>query len=473
MTPPELPWVHKRCRDTVQLPAWVAFPFIPDLIAFVMFTTLSAALPYDWSDVPFFMALPLLLIASAFFSGCETALFSLTAHQRTRLARANTVNGRMVGQLLADPQMLLITLLLGNMTVNVLYFVISSALLLQLDPEKHALYIAAGTFGPLICLICLGEVLPKLLANQSPLRWVKLIALPLYALHRVIGPLRTLLRQFIIAPLGRLVSPGGTPPALSADELEALVEVSQHRGVINRSEEQTLREVVQLGHQKIRDIMIPRVDVVAIDLDTTPDQIRKLIADTRLTRIPVYRGDIDHIQGLLYSRQFLLAQRAGTGDWHKLIRQVHYVPELQRVDQLLAEFRRTGLHLAIAVDEYGGTAGLVALKDVVECLLGEVDIDGDSSDDSSSQLIAPGRWRVSGSLAVHDWAQMFNIPRVGSRIATVGGLVTSMLGRIPKPGDQVHLRNLLLTIETVEHRRVRSVLLELKQPHPSTEAAKP
>ncbi|MHB1155765.1 MAG: hemolysin family protein [Phycisphaerales bacterium] len=431
-----------------------------------MFTTLSAALPYDWSDVPFFMALPLLLIASAFFSGCETALFSLTTHQRTRLARSNSVNGRMVGQLLADPQMLLITLLLGNATVNVLYFVISSVLLLQLDPEKHGLYIAAGTLGPLLLVIGFGEMLPKLVANQSPLRWVKLTTLPLYALHRVIGPLRILFGQFIIAPLGRLVSPAGAPPALSADELEALVEVSQHRGVINRTEEQTLREVVQLGHQKIRDIMIPRVDVVGIGMDATSEEIRRIIDQKRLTRIPVYRLDLDHIQGLLYSRQFLLAQRTGNQDWHKLIRRVHFVPELQRVDQLLAEFRRTGLHLAMVVDEYGGTAGLVTLKDVVERLLGEVDINADSAAETESQLLAPGRWRVSGALAVHDWAEMFNIPHVGSRIATVGGLVTSMLGRIPKPGDQVHLRNLLLTIETVERARVRSVLLELRPPTP-------
>ncbi len=426
-----------------------------------------AELPWAAGDVPLMALMPALLVLSGFFSGSETALFGMNAADRQKLAQHRGVTGRAVAGLLAGPQMLLITLMLGNMAVNVLYFVIGSALVLKLDPAHDAVWIAVGTLAPLLMIIVFGEVMPKMVANLSPTRWVGAVAVPLWAAHRAIGPLRVVLQRFVIAPLGRLFAPPHRPPALSEAELAGLVDVSEKRGVIDRTEEHLLREVVSLSSLKVRDVMVPRVDVVAWDIEDGGGELRGLIDGKKATKIPAYRGDLDHLEGIVYARQYLLAQRRGASvSAEKLITPVTYVPELQRVDQLLEQFRASGTHLAIAVDEYGGTAGLVTLKDIVERLVGELDFTpeerAESPETPASVEIGAGRWRVSGMLAVHDWGQMFGADRLPERVATVGGLVTALLGRIPSIGDAAALGNLRMEVERMEGGRVESVVLSLE-----------
>jgi len=425
-----------------------------------------ANLPYALTDLPLFLLLPVLLAASGFFSGSETALFSLSSHQRALLRRRGGVAAGIIDQLLADPQMLLITLMFGNMTVNVLYFVISSALLLKLDPASDPAWVVVGTIAPLLFIIALGEVLPKIVANTATTTWVRLTAVPLYLAHRTIGPLRVVLQMFVIGPLSRLFAPSARPPELSAAELRSLVEVSKHRGVIDPTEERLLYEVVRLSEIKVRDIMVPRVDMRAFALDDDPEQLRQLIVDRRLTKIPVYRGDLDTIEGVVYAKQFLLVHETGAPfDLRTIVRQVRYVPELQRVDQLLGEFRRSGTHLAIVVDEYGGTAGVVTLKDIVERLVGDVEFDTPDPDarEVTNETLPDGIYRVDGRLAVQDWIAAFGQRAIPSRTVTVGGIVAAQLGRIPKVGDEAQLGNLKLKVESMTGGRVETVLLSLDE----------
>jgi CBS domain containing-hemolysin-like protein len=271
--------------------------------------------------------------------------------------------------------------------------------------------------------------------------------------------------MFIIGPLSRLFAPTAKPPELSSDELRSLVEVSKRRGVIDPTEERLLYEVVRLSEIKVRDIMVPRVDVQAFDLDAGPESLRQLIADKRLTKIPAYRGDLDHIEGVIYAKQFLLAHEVDAPfDLSSIVRQVKYVPELQRVDQLLGEFRRSGSHLAVVVDEYGGTAGLVTLKDVVERLVGDVEFDTPDPDarQVNAESLPDGTYRVDGRLAVQDWIAAFGQQTIPPRVATVGGIVAARLGRIPRVGDEVNLGNLSLQVESMTGGRVDTVLLSLR-----------
>lgn len=419
---------------------------------------------YSLTDLPLLIALPLLLVASGFFSGSETAMFSLSTANRLRLTRRGGVIAHALESMLQDLQLLLITLMFGNMTINVLYFVISSALVLKLDARAAPALAAAGTVAPLLLIIVCGEVLPKMIANLSPVLWLRVTTLPLFVVHRAIAPLRIVLRTLVIAPLGRLFAPRERPPALSADELAALVELSERRGVIDASEEQLLREVVNLSQFKVRDIMVPRVDMLAVEVRTSPDDLAELIRRRGVTKLPVYRGDVDNIIGVVYARQFLLAGAAGGEvDLASLVRNVHFVPELQRVDQLLGVFRKRGIHIAVVVDEYGGTAGVVTIRDVVERLIGEVDVESEEPDTgaAAAEPIGPGEWRVSGRLAVRDWAHWFGESAVPAKAATIGGLITAQLGRIPAPGDTVTLGNLALKVESVHRGRVESVRLSV------------
>jgi putative hemolysin len=436
-------------------------------------TSMLAALPYGLSDLPLFILLPLLLIASGFFSGSETALFSLSSHQRTLIRRRGGVVANIIDQLLSDPQMLLITLMFGNMTVNVLYFVISSALLLKLDPTVNPVWFVAGTIAPLLMIIALGEVMPKIVANTATATWVRFTCVPLFIAHKTIGPLRLGLQMFVIGPLARLFAPSLRPAELSSDELRSLVEVSKRRGVIDPTEERLLYEVVRLSEIKVRDIMVPRVDLQAFDLDDDAEQLRELIIEKRLTKIPVYRGDLDHIEGVIYAKQFLLVHEVGAPfDLSTIVRQVRYVPELQRVDQLLGEFRRSGTHLAVAVDEYGGTAGLATLKDVVERLVGDVDFDTPDPDarQVSTETLPDGTYRVDGRLSVQDWIATFGQKTIPPRVTTVGGIVAAKLGRIPRVDDQVQIGNLTLKVEQMTGGRVESLLLSLKDEQTEADA---
>jgi CBS domain containing-hemolysin-like protein len=419
-------------------------------------------MPYSLADLPLFLLLPALMVGSALFSGSETALFGLTAAQRLRITSRKGLIASAVAGLLEDQRHLLVTLMLGNMLVNSSYFVITSALALKAH-EGHPLLLIAVSAIPVITLILIGEVLPKLVANTACERWVSATAVLLYTIHRLARPLTSAISGGIIGPLGRLFAPPGAPQEVETDEFEALLDMSQSRGVIGSDEQQLLREVLQLGQRKVKDVMIPRVDIESIDIHEKPETLEFMIRHSAHTQYIAINGDIDHIEGIIYSRQFWLARRRGVTDLRKLVRQVRFVPEILRVDQLLEDFRRTGTHLAIAVDEYGGTAGFVNIKDVVERMVGDVDMDGaiGPSTEGSVQLVKPGIWRVDGRLSVHDWTEAFGEHTLPPRVSTVGGLVTALLGRMAKPGDRARLANLEMEVEGVQRGRVESVLLRL------------
>ena len=414
-------------------------------------------------------ALPVLLIFSGFFSGSETALFSLTRHQRARLARSPHFTGQALTSLLADTRQLLITLLLGNMTINVLYFVISSVLLIRLGDAD----VLAGpvvfvlSLAPLVAIILLGEVLPKLVAARATLTWSRVIALPMTIVHRGLAPVRLFCSALIIGPLARLVAPTARPPALSHDELDALLDHSRRRGVLDPGEQRVLEQVLELGRLKVRDLMVPRVDMIGFDLANHPAELVDLLREHRVRHVPAYDGGPDQVAGVLFTRQVLLKRPANAEALRKLVRPAKFVPEQQRADRLLVDFRKTGATFAIVVNEYGGTAGLITLEDVVEHLVGDIPGEADAGE-ADVERLDDGRYRVSADLAIHDWADLFgrnadvDAVRTTSAISTLGGLVMSRLGRLPEVGDGVTVgSNLRLTIEAMEGRRITSLIAEL------------
>jgi putative hemolysin len=233
--------------------------------------------------------------------------------------------------------------------------------------------------GFLLLLILLGEVTPKLVANTRRTGFAGVTAPLLLTFHQAIAPLRIVLDRLVVGPLSRLTSPAGRPPELNEHELSALLDVSSTGGVIDDQEQQILQDVISLSQLKVRDVMTPRVRVAAVPIEATWEQVRDLAEKTRLTKFPVYEENIDHIIGLLPVRRFLLEppHRAAI---KRLLTPAHYVPESARLDQLLDRFRETNTQLAVVVDEYGGTAGVVAAEDVVEELVGDIASNVDRDD---------------------------------------------------------------------------------------------
>ena len=421
------------------------------------------------AEIIIFIIMLLLLCASAFFSGCETALFSLTAHQRLRLSREQSIVGQAIRDLLAHTRSLLITLLMGNMTVNVLYFVISTLLLIRLsryDAIPNGV-VAALSIAPLILVVLFGEVMPKLVASRVTVRWTRLCALPLLIVHRLLTPIRLVTNLLVITPLARLIAPGERPAELSPQELEALLELSRDEGVIDLAEEELLQQVLSLSQMKVRDLMTPRVDLVGFDISGDPRKLLEVVRTTRRSRIVVYRESFDTIEGIAYARQVLLQEPMTQEQVKRLVRQIRFVPELQRADQLLVQFRKTGTTVAIAVDEYGGTAGLISLEDVVEHMVGDISSPGETPSDELVKPIGENRWEVGAALSIRDWADAFGHPRIlmqSRQISTVGGLVMATLGRMPRVGDRVRLGNLELSVHAMAGNRLQTLHLRL-MPH--------
>jgi len=415
-----------------------------------------------------FLVLPLLLAASAFFSGSETALFSLSAQARHRMRRAKSFYEQAPVTLLEETRHLLITLLLGNMTVNVAYIVTATVLSLRLqtDDPGAGITVALLNISSLIALILLGEVIPKQIANRFSEGWARVTSVPLLFVHRAIAPLRLALNALIITPLARLIHPSQKPARLSPAELEALLKMSQDTGVIDDSEEAMLRQVMGLGQMKVRELMTPRVDMTAYNLHDDPNELAWLVEHARLSEIPVYRGDLDHIAGLVRVRDVLLRRPRSRRALEKLVRPVRFVPEIQRGDELLRSFRNTGTTFAVVVDEYGGTSGVVTLEDVVEHMVGEIAEPGEPIDPASVQPIDETTWRVGADLSVREWPEFFGAT-TGLReraAATIGGLVMAELGRLPQVGDKIRLGNVSIQVSQMQGRRLRWLTVHVHPP---------
>lgn len=412
--------------------------------------------------------LPALLVLSGFFSGSETALFSMTETERMHLRRQGSLAGRAVESLLADQRLLLITVLLGNMVVNVLYFVLSSVLMLRL--ETGIIGGVALAAGSLLAIVLLGEVLPKMLANARRTTFATITAPILLTLHNLISPARIALDRLIVTPLSRLTAPPTTPPQLDEDELRALLEISSEQGVIDVDEQRILRDVFALGRLRVRDVMTPRVRIAAVRISATRDHVIKTVRETHLTRLPVYANDLDHIVGILQVKEYLLDPRSRKVPLRQLINRPRFIPHLSRLDQLLDHFRTTRSKFAVVVDEFGGTAGVVSLEDVVERLVGDIAV-GEEHELAPTRRVGVNTWQVDGDMSVHDWAEAFGQHMVSPRVATVGGLIIDRLGRVPEVGDAITLGNVRLEVAEVDKSRVIFATVTLTDANPSSRAA--
>jgi putative hemolysin len=411
------------------------------------------------TDVPMLVTLPVLLALSGFFSGSETALFSISQAEKTECRRRHPLAGRAMDGLLSEPRRLLITILLGNMTVNVLYFVITSVLMMRSGTSGLGQTVMGVVF--LLALVLLGEVGPKTAASAYQTRVIMLSAPVLITFHRAIGPLRVVIDRLVVAPLSRLTAPTTTPPELRDDELRSLLELSGKEGVLDDEELRLLRDVLTMRRLLVRDVMTPRTRMVALPVDATRAEVVAATRDERLTRIPVYEGNLDHVVGVLHTKPYLLDPDATAVTHPAVLAKPHYVPEVATLEQMLDEFRRRHARSAIVVDEYGGTEGVVAVEDVVEELVGELVGPGET-DVTAPRLVGLGRWLVRGDMSLHDFEEAFDPALPETKLSTVGGLIVDALGRAPALGDRVAAGRARLEVVAVEGSRVVEATVSLE-----------
>jgi len=400
-------------------------------------------------------ALIFLLGCSAFFSGSETALFSLTREERHRMALQPSRSARYILSLLDDPQALLSTILFGNMVVNVAFYSISTLVLVRVAEISHAAAAASG-FASLLIVITLGEVSPKGIAVGHPVGFAQMVAPLLYAFHAAALPIGRALKWLAEKFSGFFVSRLPRLPYVTREELKMLTGMAERHGVLDRRTRGMIEQAVEIAHIRVNEVMTPRVDVAMFDLAQGRDAFCQLVRRTHEDRIPVYRESQDNVAGILLSRDVFLHPDRKI---EQLARPARFVPETQTVDSLLRQFRRTREPVAIVVDEYGGTSGMVTLEHLLEEVVGDIRSESEPVE-TAVRALDEDTYLLAGDLNTHEWRQLLGISFDPPGIETMAGFVISLLGKIPKEGDSVQWRGLWFVVEKMSGRRVVQVRVE-------------
>ena len=403
--------------------------------------------------MPKIILMLILLAGSAFFSGSETAFINLTPRQIRLFDKSEHKLQKLVARLLGKRRKLLNCFLLGNMTVNVLFYAVSSVLIIRLK-DYGGLVAAFAALLSFVGVLLFGEILPKSLAYANSKTFCVAAALPAYLCLQILGPVEMVFKVTILEPTLRLLlGPARHPKAITVGEFKSLIDTTRKQGLITADENRLFTEVIELGFLKVRHVMRPRVDMIACDVTESSAAAREMMKKNHLIRLPVYVRSIDSIIGMVHLRQILLRSEV-TLD--KIVQDVNFVPEQKTVESLLEFFRRSKTDMAIVVDEYGGIAGSVQLEDIAEELLGQIE---PTSQTEPVEQTGRFEYRLSGNVAVHDWVDVLGIDLAETRMVTIGGLVTALLGKMPKNGDIAYLKNLKFTVEKVRKRRIETLIL--------------
>jgi putative hemolysin len=430
------------------------------------------------------VVIAILVILNGLFAAAEIALVTVRRSRIRQLVDEGDRRARRVARLTDQPGRLLATLQLGITFVGFLAAAFAGAAIAgqladalrgigPLSASADLLALLIVTLVITLVTIVFGELVPKTLALAHAERYALVLVRPVELLGRVLAPIVWLLTSITHWVTRLLGVSGVSDEAITSEELRILVERGGEQGTIEAEEEQMIGGVLELGERRVHEVMVARVDIVALSVDAALGEIVQTIVSEGHSRIPVFEGSIDNIVGLLYAKDLLpyLIGDDQPPPIRTLLRTPLFVPESMLVDDLLHSLQRRRVHIAIVLDEHGGTAGLVSIEDLIEEIVGEIQ---DEYDEEEPMIVALGEdeARVDGRTDVDDLLEHFEARLVGDdqeEFDTVGGLVYHYIGDVPKVGDEVSVDGLRFTVEATDGRRVRTVLVA-RMPRPEDEA---
>jgi putative hemolysin len=407
------------------------------------------------------LALGGLLAASAFFSSMETALFSLSKLQVRRLRQDHPARGQTISQLLDQPHRLLSTILLGNTVVNVGAAVVGYGLLEALVPGQ-AEALAVPTMTALILLV--GEVAPKTLAIRNaeflavflarPAQWAVASSAPL---RRVAEMLSDRLVQ-AIERLPYFASRKARTSTPTEDEYRTLLTVSERAGIVRKEERYMVNKILALEKMQVKEIMTPRVDMQCVDDAVTAEEMARALRRIKHRRVPIIHETPDTVEGILNVKEFLINPAR---ELDEVVELPNFVPETMSVARLLRSFRKQEHPVAIVVDEYGGTQGMVTLEDILEEIVGEIEDEFDASE-IMVQKLDGRRWLINGKAHLDLVNEQCGLSLQAPDVETIAGWMMALLGSLPREGEQVRFNEVRATARKVVKNRVHEVLLEVE-----------
>ncbi|MBF6605489.1 MAG: HlyC/CorC family transporter [Chloroflexi bacterium] len=427
------------------------------------------------APIPELLVIVVLTLVEAFFVASEIALVSIRRSRIEQLVDEGSRPARRVRGLLEAPGRFLAVVQIGVTFIGFLasaYAAVSLANLLAgalrgipaLRESADGIALVIVTLLLALFTIVIGELVPKSFALAHTERVALAVAGPIDLIGRLLQPIVALLTG-VTAPIARLLGADvSSDVRISAEELRLIVERGGEQGVLEAEEEQMINAVIGLGQGRIHEVMVPRTAIVGLPADATFEEAISLVVDEGHSRLPVYESSVDEVIGILYAKDllaFLKRDAVSPPPIRTLLRTPVFVPESMSVDDLLHEFQRRKVHLAVVLDEYGGTAGLVTIEDLLEEIVGEIQDEYDVEEPMVVR-ISDDEARVDGRASVDDLSELFGTPIAledDDEYDTVGGLVFHRIGRIPRPGDTVDVDGLTLTVESTDGRRVGKVLV--------------
>lgn len=406
----------------------------------------------------------LLIFVSAFASGSETALFSLSPSDIHTVKCRDNKSDKAIGNLLSSENYTLATILILNNLVNIIIVILSNNIIDSFFTFTSGVWnFVIKTILVTFILLLFGEIIPKVTASHFPLKFAGMVAIPLTAIRSVFKPLSWVLVKIGDSFNKRAASRHSN---ISMDELSDALEMTRDQ---SSEEKRMLSGIVDFVNTEVVDIMHQRLDITAINIETGFNQVRSIIVESGYSRIPAYRDSIDNIEGILYVKDML--QYISEGDdfkWWNHLREAYYVPEYKKLNDLLEEFQSNKIHMAVVVDEYGSTLGLLSLEDILEEIVGEITDESDKEEDfykktGTDTYVFDGKTHICDFLEVTGLTDE-TFDDVKGQAETIAGLMLEINNDFLKPGESVTSHNIKFSVHTMDGKRIDKVKVRLLPP---------
>jgi putative hemolysin len=411
-----------------------------------------------------FVGIFILLFLSAIVSGAEVALFSLSQKDIDETLQNNHSKGKIISNLLDKPKKLLATLLVANNFLNIGVVILFSFIGQNIFEDisspvlKFILEVILVTF----LILLFAEVLPKVYASRNNIKFAKWVAYPISFLDKLLSPISLPMRSVTLYLQRKL---GKQKNNFSINQLSQALELTDSEGT-SKDEQKILEGIVSFGNTDTKQVMSPRIDIFGLEISESFEAIYPKIIEKGFSRIPVYRDNIDQIEGVLFVKDLLPHIDKKEFDWTTLMREAFFVPENKKLDNLLKDFQSLKSHLAIVVDEYGGTSGLVSLEDVIEEIVGDISDEFDDENLNFSQ-IDEKNFLFEGKINMKDFYRIVDVNEDmfeshKGEAETLAGFILEILGNFPKKDQKIAFENCVFTIETVDKKRVKQIKVTIE-----------
>lgn len=412
-------------------------------------------------QIVFLIVVIICIILSGYFSATETAFTAINKIRLRAKADDGDKGAKRVLKLSENYDRLLTTILIGNNVVNILASSLFTLLLISFIPQNEGLATTLSTVILTVVVLIFGEITPKTLAKEFPEGFARFSAPIINVLAWILIPFTFLFGLWKKLLLKMFKHKEDN--AITDDELKIMVEEAEHEGGINAQESDLIRSAIEFNDLEAKDILVPRVDLVAIDCETPLDEVDKIFMETRYSRLPVYKDSIDNIIGILHEKDFIKQRSDGNFSLETASKPAIFVVSTTKISAVLQQLQKAKSHMAVVSGEFGDTVGIITMEDILEELVGEI---WDEHDEVLSDItkVSDEEYKVLGSTSVNDLCDYFDLGTIDSESATVGGWVIDMLGKVPDMGDELTYQNLQITVSRTEFRRITELKVIILSP---------